>query len=68
MVVMEKEIPAVETPKPKEERPVMIQVADVDFCYGSRQVLYNVNLDIPPRAVTAFIGPSGCGKITSSLF
>ena len=43
---------------------VMIDVRDVDFCYGSNQVLFDVSLDIPAQAVTAFIGPSGCGKTT----
>ncbi len=43
---------------------VMIDARDVDFCYGSNQVLFNVSLDIPAQAVTAFIGPSGCGKTT----
>jgi phosphate transport system ATP-binding protein len=43
---------------------IMIDLRDVDFAYGSNQVLYNVTLDIPAQAVTAFIGPSGCGKTT----
>ena len=43
---------------------IMINVDDVDFAYGSNQVLYDVSLDIPAQAVTAFIGPSGCGKTT----
>jgi phosphate transport system ATP-binding protein len=42
----------------------MIEIADLDFAYGNHQVLHDVNLSIPPRAVTAFIGPSGCGKTT----
>ena len=42
----------------------MIEIADLDFAYGSHKVLHDVNLSIPPRAVTAFIGPSGCGKTT----
>src|SRR5438034_11463673 len=50
--------------KPEPRQPVMISVDDVDFCYGTHQVLFDVNLEIPPRAVTAFIGPSGCGKTT----
>jgi phosphate transport system ATP-binding protein len=57
---------------PRQDRPeeetedatIMIDVRDVDFAYGSNQVLYNVSLDIPAQAVTAFIGPSGCGKTT----
>jgi len=47
-----------------DEATIMIDVRDVDFAYGSNQVLYNVSLDIPAQAVTAFIGPSGCGKTT----
>src|SRR4029453_16866124 len=72
MVVMEKEeiphqAPPLElqkSPEPEPRQPVMINVEDVDFCYGANQVLFDVNLEIPPRAVTAFIGPSGCGKTT----
>src|ERR1043166_7246647 len=41
-----------------------IEVRDLDFAYGTHQVLHNVGLDVPARAVTAFIGPSGCGKTT----
>jgi phosphate transport system ATP-binding protein len=52
------------SPEPEPRQPVMINVDDVDFCYGTHQVLFDVNLEIPPRAVTAFIGPSGCGKTT----
>ncbi len=51
-------------PEPEPRQPVMINVDDVDFCYGTNQVLFDVNLEIPPRAVTALIGPSGCGKTT----
>ncbi len=32
--------------------------------YGEKQALFNVQIDIPDRAVMAFIGPSGCGKTT----
>src|SRR6266516_2317947 len=72
MVIMENEeiihaAPPLELQKPPEpepRQPVMINIDDVDFCYGTHQVLFDVNLEIPPRAVTAFIGPSGCGKTT----
>jgi phosphate transport system ATP-binding protein len=47
-----------------DDATMMIDVRDVDFAYGSNQVLYDVSLDIPAQAVTAFIGPSGCGKTT----
>jgi len=41
-----------------------IEIDNLDFAYGNHEVLHNINLAIPPRAVTAFIGPSGCGKTT----
>lgn len=44
--------------------PPMIEIENLDFAYGSNQVLHDINLQVPPRAVTAFIGPSGCGKTT----
>ena len=56
-----------QTDRPVDETEgasIMINVDDVDFAYGSNQVLYDVSLDIPAQAVTAFIGPSGCGKTT----
>jgi phosphate transport system ATP-binding protein len=41
-----------------------IEIENLDFAYGNHEVLHNIELKIPPRAVTAFIGPSGCGKTT----
>jgi phosphate transport system ATP-binding protein len=41
-----------------------IQIQNVSFAYGTKQVLHDVSLDIPARQITAFIGPSGCGKST----
>lgn len=37
---------------------------DVNVHYGEKHALKNVTLDIPEKAVMAFIGPSGCGKST----
>ncbi|MEM1082489.1 MAG: phosphate ABC transporter ATP-binding protein PstB [Verrucomicrobiota bacterium] len=42
----------------------VIEVDDVDFCYGSSRVLKSINLEVPEREIVAFIGPSGCGKST----
>jgi phosphate transport system ATP-binding protein len=39
-------------------------VRGLNFFYGQRQALKNVELPIPERTVTALIGPSGCGKST----
>lgn len=41
-----------------------ISVRNLDFYYGDHQVLFDNNLEIAPRTVTAIIGPSGCGKST----
>jgi phosphate transport system ATP-binding protein len=41
-----------------------IDVEQFNFWYGPAQALHDINLQIVPRAVTAFIGPSGCGKST----
>ena len=43
---------------------VKISVRNLNFYYGTHQVLFNNNLDIEENKVTAIIGPSGCGKST----
>ena len=50
-------------PSARSER-ASIEIDQVTFAYGNHEILHGINLDIPPRAVTAFIGPSGCGKTT----
>jgi len=41
-----------------------IKVCGVDFWYGGKQALFNIDLEVYKNEVTAFIGPSGCGKST----
>jgi len=41
-----------------------LALRDLSVYYGPKRAVRDVNLDIPPNAVTAFIGPSGCGKST----
>ncbi len=41
-----------------------IELRDISFRYGSRQVLFNVNLDIQPGEMIGLVGPSGSGKST----
>ena len=43
---------------------VRIEVRDLEFFYGSNQVLFGISMAIPAGKVTAIIGPSGCGKST----
>jgi phosphate transport system ATP-binding protein len=42
----------------------VFSVQNLNFYYGQKLALANINLDIQPRKVTALIGPSGCGKST----
>ncbi|MBA3881696.1 MAG: phosphate ABC transporter ATP-binding protein [Chthoniobacterales bacterium] len=68
MVTLEKMPDVISTPSipPATEAPqkAQIEIKDFEFAYGENRVLHSVNLQILPRAVTAFIGPSGCGKTT----
>lgn len=48
----------------QEEKNVKFNIQDVDLYYGDFQALYNNNLEIHEKEVTAFIGPSGSGKST----
>ena len=41
-----------------------MKAKDVNLWYGEKQALFDVNLEIFDRSVTALIGPSGCGKST----
>ena len=41
-----------------------IAVSGLSFHYGSRQGLYDINVEIAEKKITALIGPSGCGKTT----
>jgi phosphate transport system ATP-binding protein len=51
-------VAAAATAKPK------ITARKVCLWYGQKQALFDVDMDIPTRQVTALIGPSGCGKST----
>jgi len=46
------------------ELKVMVSVRKLNFYYGQYQALFDNNIDIYERQVTAIIGPSGCGKST----
>ncbi len=42
----------------------VISLEDISFNYGDKQILTNVNLDIPRGAFIGLIGPNGGGKTT----
>jgi phosphate transport system ATP-binding protein len=43
---------------------VKMTLKQVDFYYGDRKSLFNIDMEILKNQVTSFIGPSGCGKST----
>ncbi|MCE3014642.1 MAG: ABC transporter ATP-binding protein [Pirellula sp.] len=60
-------VPSVSEP----EKPVhpgrvagQIEIRDITFRYGSRQVVHNVSLKIQPGEMIGLVGPSGAGKST----
>lgn len=74
--VTESQEPATEgTPRPvviadadaadsMQPRDICLETRNLDFYYGTNQVLFDISLQVPEKSVTALIGPSGCGKST----
>lgn len=48
----------------KETNPSKIVVQHLNLHYGENHALKDINMNIAQNAVTAFIGPSGCGRST----
>ncbi len=42
----------------------LVEVSDLHFAYGKREVLKGINLTIPRGKIVAILGASGCGKST----
>ncbi len=42
----------------------LIETKNLNLWYGDHQALFDVNIKIPEKSITALIGPSGCGKST----
>lgn len=49
---------------PLPSQALRFKISGVNFYYGAKQALFNINLSVPRNKVTALIGPSGCGKST----
>jgi phosphate transport system ATP-binding protein len=65
--VTEEPVPPTSEPSPQaadRTDDAKVHVRDLNLWYGSTQALYDINLGIREREVTALIGPSGCGKST----
>src|SRR6202007_1821813 len=44
--------------------PMRMTISKLNFSYGPKQILFDINMGIADKRVTALIGPSGCGKST----
>jgi phosphate transport system ATP-binding protein len=49
---------------PDEQHELKMAARNVNLWYSEKQALFDVNLEMFDRSVTALIGPSGCGKST----
>jgi peptide/nickel transport system ATP-binding protein len=54
-------------PPATADEPVLLSAHGVSASYGSRPVLFDVGLDVPPQACVAVVGESGSGKTTFAL-
>ena len=50
----------------QEDTPHSAQFENVNFAYGEKEVLKNVNLKMNNGTLTAFVGASGAGKTTAA--
>jgi phosphate transport system ATP-binding protein len=50
--------------EPQAPLTMRMTASKVNFFYGPKQVLFDVNLGVASGKITSLIGPSGCGKST----
>jgi phosphate transport system ATP-binding protein len=53
-----------EAPEADATAPPKMATRGLSVSYESAQALFDIDIDIPEKRVTALIGPSGCGKST----
>ncbi|MYB95210.1 phosphate ABC transporter ATP-binding protein [Candidatus Poribacteria bacterium] len=47
-----------------EEKQPILSIRDLNIWYGDKQILRDLSFEVQQRQVTAFIGPTNCGKST----
>jgi subfamily B ATP-binding cassette protein MsbA len=57
-------LPEPANPKPLQAQGMSIQFENVNFSYGEKTVLHNINLTIQPGQMVALVGRTGSGKTT----
>jgi subfamily B ATP-binding cassette protein MsbA len=58
------EIKEPQQPKPLDAHRAPVEFEKVDFSYGDKQVLHEINLIVQPGQLVALVGSSGSGKTT----
>ena len=48
----------------RENTKDVIRIENLNFSYGNRKILNNINLSITEKKLTGILGPNGCGKTT----
>jgi len=49
---------------PTSASDTKIQIENLTYAYGDQEVLRGINVSVPARAITVFLGPAGGGKST----
>ncbi len=49
---------------PTEEKQPILSIRNLNIWYGDKQILRDLSFEVHQRQVTAFIGPTNCGKST----
>ena len=63
MVAIATPAPTAPTSAATGSAPAKMSAKKVNLWYGQKQALFDVDLDIADRQVTALIGPSGCAAL-----
>jgi len=50
--------------KPEQTENALIEMSDLCFSYGEREILKGIELKVPRGSIVAILGTSGCGKST----
>ncbi|MGY6249842.1 ATP-binding cassette domain-containing protein [Bosea thiooxidans] len=49
---------------PHSQAAPAIAIRSLDHSFGSKQILFDIRLDVAPGEIVLLMGPSGCGKTT----
>ncbi len=53
-----------DAPKTQELNEIDIEIKSLNYAYDEKQILFDINIDIPKNSFISIVGKSGCGKST----